>query len=98
MPELPGWTLDDFSEWLERWIAAESPDDDRVLRVSEWIMSRADDPYVGARQVIEIPGLWFAEISGTLRDDMKVTCSYWINERAHVVRCDNIQTLSPPFI
>lgn len=97
MPETAGWILRDFGVWIERWIATDSPDVDRILLVGLWAMSRADDPYVGARRVPEIPNLWFAGIPQTRRPDNTVmTCTYWIYEQERTVRCDMIQPLSLP--
>lgn len=44
-----------------------------------------------------MPTLWFGAVPNT-EDALGqvVTCSYWIEEERHAVRCDNFATLDLP--
>ena len=53
--------------------------------VTEWILTRYDDPYEGVRREEGFPNLWFGIVVRT--GDAAVVCSYWIEESRHVVRC-----------
>lgn len=57
-----------------------------------------DDPYRNVRRGPDFQNLWFGAVPNTMNSDGQVvTCSYWILEGEHAVRCDSIVTLSPPF-
>ena len=91
------WNLVGFLERLYAWVDLETPEDDLVLIVIAWIMTRFDDPYRGVRRESGFPNLWFGQIpdsdDGTGR---VVTCSYWIIESTRTVCCDNFGTLGLP--
>jgi hypothetical protein len=54
--------------------------------------------FAGARREPGFPNLWFAVIPDSQNDvGEMVTCSYWIEVAARVVRCDLFGTLNPPF-
>lgn len=91
------WALTGFLEALDRWIALESPDDDLRLRVTAWVLTRADDPYQGVRREPEFENLWLGAIPGTIHAPSSVVvCSYWIEESSHLVRCESFATLGMP--
>ena len=52
------WTLDDPSEALDRWIAAEQPDDDLRRFIIVWLVG-FDDPFVGDYDPVN-PDAWSA--------------------------------------
>ena len=85
-----GWNLAEFEEWLNRWIAQESPSEDLRLAVAHWLLSRLEDPYQGMRREAEgHPNLWFGMVQA-------VYCSYLIFEQTGTVRCNSLSTLSWP--
>ena len=89
--------LEGFLNRLDAWAELESPKDDLRLIVTAWILTRYDDPYQGVRREPSFANLWFGAIPNS--DDGSgnvVTCSYWIKESSHTVRCDNFGTLSLP--
>lgn len=91
------WQLDDFLEQLDAWAARESPADDLMLIVTIWIMTRGDDPYRGVSRASGFENLWFGPVPDS--DDgvgRVVTCSYWIHEAGHRVRCNSFATLGRP--
>ena len=90
------WTLERFQEVLDAWAERDKPSVDLRFVVTEWVLSLFDDPYQGARREIA-PNLWSVIVPGSAEDPYKIVfCSYWIEETRHVVRCDNIATLSYP--
>ena len=91
-----GWLLDEFLPRLHLWIETEQPDDRLVNVVREWIITRYDDPYRGARRADVAENLWFAVVPDTLRQGRVTACSFWIYERDHIVRCDAFASLSLP--
>jgi hypothetical protein len=93
------WALQEFVERFDAWAERESPSADLRYIVLNWVMSRADTPFAGARREPGFPNLWFAVIPDSHNGAGEmVTCSYWIEVTARVVRCDLFGTLSPPFI
>jgi len=93
----PQWKLEGFEEALDRWIATETPDQSLRIVVTQWVLTRFDDPYIGVWRADGFENLWFGTVPTSLHgDDMVVTCSYWIYEGEHRVRCDSIATLSLP--
>lgn len=92
-----GWHLDGFLERLDHWVDAEAPSDDLRFIVTEWIITRQDDPYHGVRREPGFANLWFGMIpdshDGT---GHVVTCAYWIEETRHTLRCDSFATLRWP--
>ena len=61
-----------------------------------WVLTRSD-PYEGVRREPGLENLWFGAVPDSDRGPGHVvTCSYWINEASHTVRCDNFGTLSLP--
>lgn len=98
MPVEGQWQLVGFGESLDEWIEQESPPDWLRLLVTSWVLSRIEDPYVSVRRQAVAPNLWFGVVPGSShRPSLVVTCSYWVEETAHLVRCDRISTLSAPF-
>ena len=93
----PAWKLEGFLDRLDAWIAHESPTEDLRYIVTEWILTRFENPYQGVRRDGDLPNLWFGRVpdshDGT---GQVVVCSYWIEESKHTVRCDNFATLTLP--
>jgi hypothetical protein len=93
----PRWRLVRFLEHLDRWAAADEPDQDTRLAVVAWVMSRHDNPYANVRRLPTAPNLWFGRVAATRRPDGTiVTCSYHILEQTRVVRCHSIARLHLP--
>ena len=91
------WHLVRFTEELDLWVERAAAPADLVLLILPWIMSRIDDPYRGVRRAAGFDNLWFGPIPGT--DDGSgrvVSCSYWITETSHSVRCNSFSTLHRP--
>jgi hypothetical protein len=85
------WRLVRFIAHLDRWAAAENPDQDERLTVVSWVMGRHDNPYAGVRRVKGEANLWFGRVAGTRRPDGTiVTCAYHVLEETRVVRCHAI--------
>jgi hypothetical protein len=91
------WTLSNFIDGLDRWIALENPDDDLRVHVTAWVLTRSDDPYQGVRREPGFDNLWYGAIPGSIHPPSSlVVCSYWIEEAHHSVRCESFATLSMP--
>ncbi len=50
------------------WIAVDGPDIELRLVVTEWVLSRFDDPYQGVRHEPGFPNLWFGRVPNSLHD------------------------------
>lgn len=95
--DVPAWTLVGFLDRLDAWAERESPSQDLRNVVTEWILTRYDDPYQGMRREKGFPNLWFGTVPNTADGAGNVVvCSYWIEESRRVVRCDSFATLSQP--
>lgn len=95
MPE--AWQLVQVEERFEEWVQLERPADWRRVLVLNWLLARIDNPYEGLRGEEGFDNLWFGVVSKSLDEDgTVVVCSLWIDEHAHVVRCDRIATLGWP--
>lgn len=93
----PNWRLVNFVERLDDWIDTEGPADDLRLVVTAWVLSRAEDPYTGVRPEPGFPNLWFGPVPDSVHGTGQVVaCSYWVEEREHIVRCDSFATLNLP--
>lgn len=91
------WVLDLFIEQLDSWIERDSPGDDLRLIVTAWIMTRSDDPYAGVRREPEFENLWFGAVPDSEDGAGRiVACSYWVDERLRVIRCNSIAILNLP--
>lgn len=92
------WTLDQFIERFDAWVELESPTDDLRCIVMDWILTRDDDPYQGARREKGFPNLWVGRVPNSNDGSGNVVvCSYcWIKESSRTVCCDNFGTLSLP--
>ena len=90
------WQLNGFEDALDRWISLDDPSLDLRFLVTEWVLGRADDPYVGASRRLEIASnYWLAVVP----DPKKATGSSLAlldDEQVRSVRCDMIATLSRP--
>lgn len=95
----PGWRLVGFEEALDRSAETENPSTDLRSLVTEWVLSRFDNPHQGVRREPGSPeGLWFGKVPGSDHGaGAAVACAYWIDEAEKVVRCDNIASLNKPF-
>lgn len=101
MPDGRGlWDLREFDERFDAWAARDSPSPDLRLVVYQWIFSRREDPYEGAKREPGFPNLWSVQVKGSAMgrpSDLKVVlCSYWIYEADRLVECDNFSILSYP--
>lgn len=95
MPE--PWRLARIEERFEEWVGLEQPADWQRVLVLNWLLGRIDDPYEGLRGEPGFDNLWFGVVPDSLSENgTVVACSFWIEEQAHVVRCDRISTLSWP--
>jgi hypothetical protein len=93
------WQLIGFEDALDAWISHENPSVDLRFLVTEWVVGRADDPYIGVTRRLEIASnYWFGVVPGSRDDDRVVTCAYWIDEPTRSVRCDIIASLRPPIL
>jgi hypothetical protein len=92
----PDYQLQRFEELFDEWVGLERPDADLRIRVLDWIFTRIDRPYDGARREATLPNLWYAVVPGSLRGTEVVVCSFWIWESDRQVRCDRIATLTWP--
>jgi hypothetical protein len=91
------WRLIGFEEALDRWIATEHPSTDLRFVVTEWIIGRGDDAYVGVRRRVDVGGnYWFGIVPGSREGERVAVCGYWIDEENRSVRCDAIATLDGP--
>ncbi len=91
------WQLVGFLERFDLWADQEKPADKLRQLVLAWIFTRIDDPYQGVRREPGFPNLWFGPVPSSEHGEWSVVCcSYWIEERDHVVRCDSFATLNRP--
>jgi hypothetical protein len=56
------WTLHRFIERFDDWTAREGPSVDLRYVVLNWIFSRSENPFAGARRQPGFENLWFAVI------------------------------------
>lgn|GEM_PF-1960202 len=101
MPDGRGlWTLIGFNERFDAWVAREDPSADLRFVVYQWIFSRMEDPYEGARREPGKPNLWWVQVRGATTGrpgDIKVVlCSFWIYEVERMVECDTFSIVSYP--
>ena len=99
----PEWLLQEFLPDLQAWIERENIQDEALVNtVRRWILTRADDPYRGARrspaldEAEPFENYWYMEVPGTRRGGYAVICSFFIHERPRVVECDGFATLPLP--
>jgi hypothetical protein len=91
------WQLEGFLERLDLWAENETSSDDLRFIVTEWIITRQDDPYQGVRREPGFDNLWFGVIPDSQDGKGRiVTCAYWIQEATHTLRCDSFATLHWP--
>lgn len=90
------WRLENFVERLDAWISVENPSEDLRIIVTEWVLTRFDDPYTDVSRQPDFPNLWFGPIPDTEHAGHLVVCSYWILEDERLVRCDQIASLRRP--
>jgi hypothetical protein len=96
-PHSGDWELAGFIDRLDMWELAEQPSEDLSVIVTDWVFTRYDDPYRGARREPDFENLWLSVIPDS--DDGSgrvVVVSFWIHESTHVVVCNGIATLSLP--
>ncbi|MFY1689410.1 hypothetical protein [Plantactinospora sp. WMMB782] len=101
MPDGRGlWQLVDFEARFDAWADRDNPSTELRIVVAEWILTRMEDPYEGARREPGFPDLWSVRIRGTAVGRpgafTMVLCSFWIKETEHGVVCDNFATLGYP--
>lgn len=97
MTEPIPWTLVGFLDRFDMWALSEPVADDLRLEVLEWVLSRVNDPYEGAKREHRIPNLWITPACYIEGASRAVVCSYWIYESERLVKCDNFGTLTVPF-
>jgi hypothetical protein len=91
------WRLERFVDAHQTWAQEQAPDGDLRRHVALWIFTRMEDPYQGVERQVDVAGnFWWGWIPGSRKGDSLVTCSYWIYEQQHLVRCDNFATLGLP--
>lgn len=91
------WQGENFNDRFTTWLETERPPDPIRRIVANWIVTRFDNPYEGARRDLDIAAnYWFARIPGTQLHGHVVVCGYWIHEMERIVRCDIFATLSLP--
>ena len=91
------WTLVDFLPRLDAWIQQEDPSPDLRLHVTDWIFTRATDPYQGVRREVGFDNLWFGPVPESGHENgLAVMCAYWIFETTRTVRCDSFASLGQP--
>ena len=88
--------LQNFTDRLDAWIASQSPSLELRLQVTEWVLSRFDDPYQGVHREPGLDNYWLGIVPGSQEGDRVVTCLFWIFERTRTVRCDTFATLCLP--
>ncbi|WP_194891306.1 hypothetical protein [Catenulispora pinisilvae] len=88
--------MKEFIPRFDSWVDLEKPDQHIRAAVMNWIMSRAETPYKDVLREPDFPNMWYGRIPRTLENDQIATCSYWIEEREHLVRCNMFSTLSWP--
>ena len=93
----PPWQLTGFIDHLDDWIDRDGPTQDLRVIVTDWVISRAVDPYQGAEREPLLPNLWFAQVPGSYNGPGTiVVCAYVIEEATRTVRCSDISTLRWP--
>ena len=96
MPERP-WLLVGFDAWITRWVHEYAPSLPVILAVRGWVLSRAENPFKGARFVEDFDNYLFSAVPGSMGPDGRVvTCAYWVFREDWTVRCDMISTASWP--
>ena len=91
------WTLAGFGPVVEAWIDRDQPCQDLRLVVSDWILSRCEDPYLGVRRERGFPNLWYGTVPFSRHgNDLAVMVVYWIKEHEHTVQCESVTTLGLP--
>ncbi len=91
------WWLEGFEECLDRWIEIENPPTGLTVLVADWVFTRAEDPYQGVRREVGFDNLWYGPVPGSGHGQGEaVACSYWVEERNRIVRCNSISTLGQP--
>lgn len=59
------WRLENFIERLDAWIAVENPSEYVRIIVTEWVVTRFDNPYKDVSRQPDFPNLWFGPIPAT---------------------------------
>lgn len=95
-PMAERWHQDAFIDRLDEWIELEDPPEWLRVRVTNWVLSRIDDPFSGMKGQPGFDNLWFGVVLGSLDAGQVVGCSLWVHAGSRVVRCDRIATLSWP--
>ena len=91
------WRLIDVQVALDDWTRNESPHPALRRIVIEWLLTRQDDPYLDVRREPAFDNLWFGAVPRSEHGEHSVVVvSYWISERDHAVRCDQIASLTLP--
>lgn len=97
MADRGDWRIDGFLERVEIWGDEQAASIDLRIVVTEWVFSRYDDPYAGARREEGFENLWYVVVPNSAHGNGDVViCSFWIDEEARVVRCDNVATVGWP--
>lgn len=91
------WLLAGFDEWITRWVRDYAPTLSTIVAVRGWVLSRAEDPFDGAKFVKGSDDYLFCAIPGSMGEHGRVvTCAYWIHRDDRTVRCDTISAASWP--
>ena len=92
------WSPHEFEEYCDAWAAITNPADELHNIVVTWFSTLAENPYHREAELItneKIPPFWFIRVPNSHdgHGDV-VTCTYWINELDHSVRCCNFTSMS----
>ncbi|GAA2712918.1 hypothetical protein [Actinoplanes palleronii] len=91
------WLLSNFDRWISWWVQECEPPLRINITVRGWVVSRAENPFEGARFVPGFDDLLFAAIPGTLDEaGQVVTCTYRVIRADWTVYCSMIGTASWP--
>jgi hypothetical protein len=93
------WRLRDFEKQFDEWMERD-PQPVRLRHIVQaWVVTRYVDPYEGVRQQEGFDNLWAGKVPGT-EDGCghAVSCSYWIEESTHTVKCNSFAILGEPII
>ena len=91
------WLLAGFAEWITLWVRDYAPALPTIVAVRGWVLSRAEDPFDGAKFVEGSADYLFSIVPGSMGEHGRVvTCAYWIHRGDRTVRCDTISAASWP--
>ncbi len=92
------WRLIDVDDRLDEWIERESPNQDLIIAVTAWTLSRMEDPYESLRRDPGFANLWFGKVPRTYDPDTRtaIACTLFVDEQSHEVKIDRFARLGVP--